>query len=187
MIKYHYVAIALYAKLQAKLGIIVSRLFSKAIWMCFGLHVLCVVYYGQPQIVYLGLHRKLEFPKVVFSPCFSCNTSTLSKATVDKGQLCLGLNNAFAFTQYSKMFPPFVRCMHPMCFLMVGTTWRLKFYFNIHHFLIPLVLMLINFHLWILLAFQYTQINSFISSRKWFWHFWCNCIHCSQMYTLRKM
>jgi hypothetical protein len=85
------------------------------------------------------------------------------------------------------MFPPFVRCMHPMCFLMVGTTRRLKIYFNIHHFLIPLVLMLINFHLWILLAFQYTQINSFISSRKWFWHFWCNCIHCSQMYTLRKM
>jgi hypothetical protein len=111
-----------------------------------------------------------------------CNTSTLSKATIDKGQLCLGLNNAFAFTQYSKMFPPFVRCMHPMCFLMVGTTWRLKDYFSIHHFFIPLLLMLNNLHIWILLAFQYTQINLFISSQQWFWHFWCNYIHCSQMY-----
>jgi len=152
--------------------------------MCFGLHVLCVVYYGQPQILYLGLHRKLEFPRVGVFSFFHlcCNTSTLSKATIDKGWLCLGLNNAFAFTQYSKMFPPFVRCMHPMCFLMVGTTWRLKDYFSIHHFLIPLLLMLINLHIWILLAFQYTQINSFISSWQWFWHFWRNCIHCSQMY-----
>jgi hypothetical protein len=98
-----------------------------------------------------------------------CNTSAFYKVTINKGWLCLGLNNAFAFAQYSKMFPPFVKCMHPMCFLMVGTTWRLKDYVNIHHFLIPLLLMLINLHLWIFLAFQYTQINSFISSRQWFW------------------
>jgi hypothetical protein len=111
-----------------------------------------------------------------------CNASTFYKVTIDKGQLCLGLNNAFAFTQYSKMFPPFVKCMHPMCFLMAGTTWRLKDYFNIHHFLIPLLLMLINLHLWISLAFQNTQMNSFISSRQWFWLSWQNCIHSSQMY-----
>ncbi len=111
-----------------------------------------------------------------------CNTSTLSKTTIVKGRLCHGLNNAITFTQYSKMFPPFVKCMHLMCFLMVGKTWRLKDYFSIHHFLIPLLLMLINLDLWILLAFQYTQINSFIFARQWFWHFWCNCIHCSQMY-----
>ncbi len=98
-----------------------------------------------------------------------CNASTLYKVTIDKGRLWLGLNNAFAFTQYSKMFSPFVKCMHLMCFLMVGTTWRLKDYFSIHHFLIPLLLMLINLHLWIFLAFQYTQINSFISSRQWFY------------------
>jgi len=96
--------------------------------------------------------------------------------------LRLGLNNAFAFTQYSKMFSPFVKCMHLMCFLMVGTTWSLKDYFSIHHFLISLLLMLINLHLWILLTFQYAQINSFISSWQWFWHSWCNCIHSSQMY-----
>jgi hypothetical protein len=108
-----------------------------------------------------------------------CNTSAFYKVTINKGWLCLGLNNAFAFTQ---MFSPFVRCMHPMCFLTMGRTWRLKDYLNIHHFLIPLLLMLINLHLWILLAFQYAQINSFISSWQWFWHSWCNCIHSSQIY-----
>ncbi len=104
-----------------------------------------------------------------------CNTSILSKATIDKGWLCLGLSNAFAFLQ---MFPPFVRCMHPMCFLMVGTTWRLKDYFSI----ITFSYLFFWCSLILIFAFPYTQIDSFISSWQWFWHFWRNCIHCSQMY-----
>ncbi len=48
------------------------------------------------------------------------------KANVVEGQLSLGFNNAFAFTLYFKMFPPFVRCTPFIMFLNGGYNFSLR-------------------------------------------------------------
>jgi len=61
----------------------------------------------------------------VFPPC---------KASVEEGQLCFILGNAFAFAQYSKMFPPFATYTPFVAFHNGGYNFKVKIPFEIHHF-----------------------------------------------------
>jgi hypothetical protein len=68
----------------------------------------------------------------VFSFLHLCsNVYTPYKVNVVERWLFFGFNNAFAFTLYSKMFPPFVRCTPSIVFLNGGYNFNLKrFHWN---------------------------------------------------------
>ncbi len=63
-----------------------------------------------------------------------CKVSPPYKASVEEGQLCFILGNAFAFAQYSKMFPPFTRYTPSFAFHNGGYNFKVRIPFEIHHF-----------------------------------------------------
>ncbi len=62
----------------------------------------------------------------VFSLCLCSNVYTECKVNVVEGILFMGFDNAFAFTLYSKMFPPFAKYTPSTAFLNVGYNFSLR-------------------------------------------------------------
>jgi hypothetical protein len=73
-----------------------------------------------------------------------CKVFPPYKVSVEEGQLCLILGNAFAFAQYSKMFPPFARYTTFVEFHNGGYNFKVKkFPLKSNAFPLPFSLILI--------------------------------------------
>jgi hypothetical protein len=67
-----------------------------------------------------------------------CKISLTYKASVEEGQLCLILGNAFVFAQYSKMFPPFARYTPFVAFCNGEYNFKVRLFLSKYFFLCTL-------------------------------------------------
>ncbi len=124
----------------------------------------------------------------VFSFLLLCSNFYIGyKANVVEGRLLLGFDNAFVFALYSRKFSPFTRYTPFVVFLNGRYNFVLRGFLSesttlSHPFFRCSLILIFGFFL----QWQWTQINSILSSWQWLWHSLSNCSHSSRVYVSTK-
>ncbi len=123
----------------------------KVLSMWFGSHVLWIVSYDITIFFSSATSRsKLSKGGVFFFFHFCSKIFLTYKASVEEGQLCLVLGNAFVFVQYSKMFPHFARYTPFVAFCNGEYNFKVReFLSKFFIFLAPFLLVFINSNFWV--------------------------------------